>query len=291
MDFLNLPGPQFLKVFMALSLGAMALGFTLRWLLRAPGGSLQPLPATWDPFEVAMLSGPKAVVHTALAKLLHQKALKVEDGLLVTTGAQSKFASPVERLVHEAIKEQEDSNDKLVERVQPAFGRLKRNLSQRGWLVSGTQALWARWLPPLPMLFVLLLGFSKILLGVERGKPVLFLCLLCVAGVVGLVILMRPVWTSRLGASVYRTLREEQRPLQESSRGAESPQALSSNALCLAVALYGLDVMTVGDFALLPRHLLGNSLSTGTSSSSGGCGSDSSSCGGGGGCGGCGGGD
>ena len=291
MDFLNLPGPQFLTVFLALGFCALWLGTALRLLLRTPGGDPQPLPEALDPFEIAMLSGPKAVVHTALARLLHEKAVKMEDGLLVTTGARSKFDTPVERLVHEAIKEKEDSNDKLIERAQPTFGRLKRSLSKRGWLVGDAQARWARWLPPLPMLGVLLLGFAKLLVGVDRGKPVLLLCVFCIGGVVGLVFLMRPVWTSRLGESAYRALRQEQMPLYHSSRSAESPQALGSNALCLAVAIYGLDVMTTGDFALLPNHLLASSISTSSSSlssSSDGCGGDSS-CGGG--CGGCGGGD
>ncbi|MFP2957217.1 TIGR04222 domain-containing membrane protein [Myxococcus sp. 1LA] len=294
-DLMNLSGPRFLEVFTALSIGALALGFALRWLLRAPGGSPHPLPADLDPFEVAMLLGPKAVVHTALAKLLHEKAVTTEGGLLVTTGARRRFGTQVEQLVHDAINEQEDSNDKLIERAQPAIARLKLRARKRGWLVGETQGLWAQLLSPLPMLCVLLLGIGKILVGLERDKPILILCVLCIGGAVGLVFLLRPVLISRLGASVYRALREDQMPLYHSSRGAESPQALSSHALCLAVAIYGLDVITVGDFALLPHHLLASSLSTSstsTSSSSGGCGGDSSggsSCGGG--CGGCGGGD
>ncbi|MFY1832007.1 TIGR04222 domain-containing membrane protein [Myxococcus fulvus] len=294
MDPLNLPGPDFLALYVLLAMSALALGFFLRWLLRTPGGSPDVLPQRLDPYEIAMLSGPKAVVHTALARLLHQKALVMDGTHLTTTGKRSDFASHFERLVYAAVHESKKSNAELIASIEPALERLKSPLQQRGWLVDEGQATRARWLPMLPMLGVLLLGLAKINVGLEREKPVSLLVFLCLVTAGSLFFLTGRVWTSRRGAALLRALRWNQQPLKMSTMSADTSQAMNSQDLGVAVALFGLGAVAMSDFELMRRHIDPSGSSFSGSSSSSSCSSSSCSSsdggGGGGGCGGCGGG-
>ncbi|AKF86282.1 hypothetical protein MFUL124B02_24420 [Myxococcus fulvus 124B02] len=296
MDPLNLSGPDFLALYVLSAMSALALGLFLRWTLRTPGGSPDVLPQKLDPYELAMLSGPKAVAHTALARLLHEKALVMDGTNLTTTGKRSDFASPFERLVYAAVHESKKSNAELVASIEPALERLKHPLQQRGWLVDEGQATRARWLPMLPLLGVLLLGLAKINVGLERERPVAFLGFLCFVTVVTLFFLTRPVWTSRRGSALLHALRWNQQPLKTSIMSTENSQVMNSQDLGVAVALFGLGAVAMTDFELMRRHIDPSGSSFGGVSGSSGCSGSSSSCssggdgGGGGGCGGCGGG-
>ncbi|NTX13619.1 TIGR04222 domain-containing membrane protein [Myxococcus sp. CA056] len=291
MNPLEMSGPQFLELFAALFAFAFLVGLLLRYLLRQPGGDPGALPLNPDPYEIAMLSGPKAVVHAALARLLHDGSIRMHGARLESTGSRRPDAAFIERVVCRAVTDGEVKSSELLKRAEPAIQQLKPALIERGWLVDDAWGWRARWLPPLPCLAVLLLGLTKISVGLERDKPVAILVVFCCVATAGIGLLARRVWTSRQGDSVFQKLRWREQPLRTAARSAEAPEMLNGHDVGMAVALFGLGAMSTSDFELMRREVDpgSNSFGFGDSSSGGdGCGGGD---GGGGGCGGCGGGD
>ena len=124
---------------------------------------------------------------------------------------------------------------------------LRDPLKQMGLLMPVRQRLVARWLPLLVALCAPAFGAMKILVGISRGRPVLFLVILCIASVaLAIWVFGRRVERSRLGERALARFRRRGLSLQTASR---APGRLESDDLCLAVALFGLSAMAVGDLA------------------------------------------
>ncbi|NVJ21043.1 TIGR04222 domain-containing membrane protein [Myxococcus sp. AM011] len=275
MNPLDMSGPQFLELFVTLAVLAFLMGHALRLYLRQPGGGPGALPRHLDPYEVAMLAGPSAVVHAALARLLHAGSIQMNGTKLEATGHRQSDAPSIERAVYRAVADGAVTPSELLERAEPAIQKLKPALIQRGWLVDDTSATRARWVPTLPCIMVLLLGLAKIAVGLERERPVGFLVLFCCVTGLGIYFLGKQVWSSRRGASVLATLRRQEQPLRVAAGSASSPEVLNSHDVGIAVALFGLGSVALTDFELMRRQVA-------PSSSFGGGDSSSSSCGGGG---------
>ncbi|MCP3169740.1 TIGR04222 domain-containing membrane protein [Myxococcus qinghaiensis] len=295
MNPLDMSGPQFLELFVPLAVLAFAVGLALRLYLRQPGGGPGALPRNLDPYEVAMLSGPNAVVHAALARLLHAGSIRMNGAQLEATGSRQADAPFIERVIYRAVSDGSVTPSELLERAEPAIEKLKPALIQRGWLVDDTSATRARWVPLLPCFAVLLLGLAKISVGLERDRPVGLLVLsCCIIGLGTCFLLGKRVWSSRRGIAVRLTLRRQEQPLRITAGSASSPEALNSHDVGIAVALFGLGAVGLTDFELMRRQVApSSSFGGGGDSSSSGCsgGDGGSGCGGGGGgCGGCGGG-
>lgn len=299
MNPLDMSGPQFLELFVLLAVLAFGMGLALRLYLRQPGGGPDALPRHLDPYEVAMLSGPSAVVHAALARLLHVGSIRMNGTQIEATGHRQAEAPVIERVVYRAVSDGAVTPSELLERAEPAIEKLKPALIERGWLVDDTWATRARWVPLLPCFAMLTLGLAKIAVGLERDRPVSLLVLsCCIIGLGSYFLLGKRVWSSRRGAAVLAQLRRQEQPLRVAANSASSPEVLNSHDIGIAVALFGLGSVALTDFELMRRQVAPSSSFGGGDSSSSGCsGGDGggSGCGGGGdggggGCGGCGGG-
>lgn len=297
MNPLDWKGPEFLALYAPLLIVSILVGALLRWWLRQPGGPPEALlPAA---YEAALLRGKQALVEAALASLAHQGRIRMEGGRLVASGRVPFTAPLIERIVHAGVEAGEVRPAELTRKAEPAVNQLRVTLVERGWLVDDTWGLRARLLPLLPGLAVLLMGQAKLLVGLQRGRPVtglVFVSLLWLG--LALPLLARAPWRSRLGDATLMRLRAEQETLRQTASAATSGATLNSVDVALAVGLFGLTAVGFQELEDLRRHLQASGYS-----SSGGSSSDGSSgCGGGdggggdggggggGGCGGCGGG-
>ncbi|QSQ15275.1 TIGR04222 domain-containing membrane protein [Myxococcus landrumensis] len=277
MNPLNWAGPQFLRVYAVLFLLALVLGIALRRWLRASGGPPPSRRRPLDPYEVALLSGPKEVVHTALARLLHEGAIRMDGPNIETTGKHRDSSSPIERATYRAVSSQSMTLGELHSRAEPAIQELKEPLIAEGLLVAPHLGKLARWLPPLLCGLLLYLGLIKIGVGMWRDKPVGGLVLFSLINFITVLVLSQKVWRTRQGDEVLAGLRAEQAPLRMTARSAKSSEVMNSHDLALAVALFGLGAVTLTDFELLRRQIAPEVSSGGDSSSSSGC-SSASSC-------------
>jgi hypothetical protein len=170
------------------------------------------------------------------------------------------------------------------------------------------QAQSVQHLPAIPVFALLLLGISKILVGMSRGKPVGFLVVLCIiTAIIGWCFLQVPVQQrSRYGDRILAKLRTQHANLR---RAKASDSLEAEPQLALAFALFGAVILKGSPLANLTRDLYASPSSSYSKRSNrsgsgstgiwwggsdggggdGGCGGGGGGCGGGG-CGGCGGG-
>ncbi len=293
-------GPEFLAFFGLFAAGVGLLAEGLRRSL-ARGGSADPAALT--AYELAMLAGgnPRTVT-TALAALLNREEVAISGGtdcaqLVRTNREPAAEAHPLERAVWERLRcEGSVTVPNLTGALTETLVPLRRSLEQRGLLLTPTQAAKVRWWPLLVALTVPVVGLAKIVVGVQRDRPVGFLALATVVTLT-LVVLRysRRAMLSRAGGRCLRRARREQAVLKANAgylRQAHSPLAV---ALPLSVALFGTGVLASGRLSPLDEAVR-RSRASATDSGGGGGGTSGdggggdSGCGGGGGCGGCGGG-
>ena len=293
-------GPQFLAFFGLLTVGVGLLAEGLRRSL-ARGGPEEPagLPA----YELAMLAGgnPRTVT-TALAALLNREEVAIsavtEGPQLVRTNKEpAAEVHPLERAVWEQLRREGSLTvPNLTGAMTETLVPLRRSLEQRGLLLTPAQAAKVRWWPMLVALTVPAIGLVKIIVGLQRDRPVGFLALATVVTLVlGLIRFSRQPTLSRAGGRCLRRARQKQAALKAKAgylRQAHSPLEV---ALPLSVALFGTAVLASGHLSPLDDAIR-RSRASATDSGSGGCGTSGdgggggdSGCGGGG-CGGCGGG-
>lgn len=279
MNPLDWTGPQFLRAYAVWFVMALVMGLALRRKLRAPGGPLMYTHQQLGPYEVALLSGPREVVHTALARLLHQGVIRMDGPNIETTGKRLNSNAPIERATYGAVSSQSMSLSELHFRAESAIEELKEPLIEQGWLVDTQRARHARWLPPLVFFALLGLGLGKIAVGMSRDKPVGILVLFSIVTGIAILGFSRKVWRTRKGDEALRALRREQEALRITARSARSTDVMNNHDLALAVALFGLGVVSLDDFELLRRQIAPEASIGGDSgSSASSCGSSSSSC-------------
>ena len=163
---------------------------------------------------------------------------------------------------------------------------------ERGWIAEQEVVTRLRWIAALPFLVLIGIGVTKIIVGLERDKPVFFLFMLTMA--TAFVMLVRVGFVRRRtphGEAVWQNLRASRKVMK--SMLARSSTDDLTGAMPMAVALLGSSAFATPGYEPLKRSLgpRGDGSSSGCGS---GCSGGGSSCGsgcGGGGCGGCGGGD
>lgn len=268
-------GP-FLMLYLALMVVMAVANRVWRQQLRgAPDpGSAQGLEGS----EIAYLAGgPTRVLDAQIAGLLdggHLAWDEVANKLRVQR--QDGLSGLSAQLLRAIAVDGEIST--LQRRLQPALEAPRKALVQRRlWLDESarTRAGWSLCL--LPGLLVLF-GLSKILVGLSRDKPVLFLSLLTLmVAVYAIYQLSKPPTRTRRGDDVLRVL---------GTRHARLQRAPMTGELTLAVALVGTSALSGTAFGAYHQARQPPSSDSSSSSSS-----DSGGDGGGSGCGGCGGGD
>jgi uncharacterized protein (TIGR04222 family) len=245
-----------------------------------------------DVYETAYLADGKVrAVDVAIAKLVQRGNLEPlsETRTLKLGSAVWNDSHPLEQAVMQAVRR----NGKIEEvrrSAASATAPIGKHLQNLGLLVNETQAKLIQRLPALAIFAVLLLGISKIIVGVSRNKPVGLLIMLClVTGVIGCFFLFTKPHRSRYGDRVLNNLRVRHTALKKTAT-LDSTDATSQ--LTLAVALFGIVVLADSALAELQRVLVPPPSSSGSSDGSSGCSGDGDGGGGGcggGGCGGCGG--
>jgi uncharacterized protein (TIGR04222 family) len=282
---LEFRGPKFLLFYAAAFVAACVWGIMVRADARDPSEA-DSKPLQLDLYDMAYLNGgAKLVVNTAIATLCQRGMLAPRhDGTLrgpSASGGPPAAASMhrIERAVYELARSRESvSSDTIRSRVEPAALEIERRLQATGLIVADDVNQTALWRSLAVLILVVALGVAKMLVGVERGRPVGFLFMACLAScVIGLAVFGRPLHRTRRGDLALDYLRTKYGRLRN------HPEAAPDTAVALAigVALWGPSVLIGQQFAKL-RAALGR-MKVGGSSCATSCGG---SCGGGGGCGG-----
>lgn len=279
---LNFRGPEFLRFYVTIASIAFLLGSCLRHWLRKPDRHSSGSPVSLDPYETAYLTaGTKRAVETAICHLVQRGHLQAKPTTrtLEIIEPLPENSHPLERAIEASIR-RDGRFDLLLSSstVKSATKSIGDRLKRLDLLVSDECSQFVQKLSASPILFVLLLGITKIFVGVWREKPVGFLVILClVVAIIGLKFLCTPLYRSLYGDRILARLQVRHQHLRAGST--LEPQVE------LGLALFGVTVLSQDALQGLRQVIVPPS-----SSSSGGGGSGSGSgCGGGGG-GGCGGG-
>lgn len=324
MNPLDFTGPAFLLFYLVSMVVAMVAQSVLRRLLRSPSSVPVSLgKESFHPYELAYVRGGTwAALDTALATLVAQGRIRVDpntsnpgmssleivdaapEHVLVAEGvyrgmAMEESQHPLDLEILRCLQEHGTLYyEELHKEVEPTLERLAPRLVAFELLqpesVQGRRTFLANLLPWL----VVALGAAKLVVGVMRNRPVLFLfVLLVLSAFLVTARTKRLPRITRRGERFIEQLRGLNAALCETARSAQA--LLSARELTLACAVFGYEAMEgdgpLIDLARLQRARVrttgraADGVSVGGWSS--GCGSScGSSCGGGcgGGCGGCG---
>lgn len=284
---LDWSGSAFLKLYLVALLATTVAAVFWRRALRENGA--RPSTSGLGALEAAYLvGGPARCLDTAVADLLSQKIVRLDQGenRFVVGPEAGNLPAPTAALRRLMIGN--GRSEHVFRQGLGLFDEVGNRLRQLGLLLDTQSALRAAWLPALLPGLVLLMGVAKVYIGIQRDRPVGFLVMLClVALVVTLFFALRLPSRSRAGDQAIAGLH-----LQH-ARAARAPR---ESELPLAVALLGTTAMVgtawAGYHSVRSPPSSTSSSDSSSSSNSGSSDSGSSDGGdsGGGGCGGCGGG-
>lgn len=289
-------GRDFLPFFWTIAVLTLIAGARIRaHFSQSPRGSLEAAPPE-NPYAIALLNGGTSLaVHAAVARLVQDGFLQanVKRQTLTPARVPDGTLSELEQRIAERVTGLEQAKlADLTGFAAPALFGMEEELRNAGLLVSVENAARARKWPLLLSLGVLLIGLTKIAIGISRDRPVAFLVISCVvfALVAGLMF-GRRVWRSREGSGLLRKMRSRYQPDMRRGRAPEGQG--NSYGLPAAVGLFGYAALQNTEAASLRRMFQPNGGDgSGILPASGCSGSDSSGgdSGGSSGCGGCGGG-
>jgi len=287
---LDLPGPAFLAFYAFALIAAHFVGKALvRWC-QSKHIEARMLPDNLEPQEAAYLAGgTERAVDTALVRLLHADLIAVKAG---GGGFEVKGTIPahvqlsgLQNDVYRAISSK-DGSIEVLHRLKSAFlTRSEARLAQDGLLLArgGAEATCVRSAKALPFAAVITLGIAKIVVGIARHRPVVFLVVFVLVSLVflGIRFFKLPLRSAR-GEAAFERLKRRNAALETTVR--RRSRDIDDNSLLLGVALFGPQVLALSELAWMHEGFVNRQ--SGSSDSGGG------SCGGGcggGGCGGCGG--
>ena len=288
-----------MALYLFLGIVTTLLTIVLRDHLRLPAGNSA---VELDVYETAYLSaGYNRVVDTAITSLVQGGQVEAHRAswLVLTTTNLEQIDDPLERVVAAAIKTY--GNLYYVRASTPvnrAGGQIRQRLEQLQLLLNQKQANFVRICSTLPIFALLALGVTKILVGISRGKPIIFLVFLCIiTAVIGWRFLSKSPFRSRLGDQVLANI--------QSHLGRSTVTSNTDPQLPIAFAVLGAGVLVGSTVVGLKRVFIprasadgggggggGGNDGCGGGCGSGGCGGGGGACGGGGcggsgGCGGC----
>lgn len=274
-------GAEFLKLYALLMPASIILALIWRRLLRDNGAT--DIVGEIAPDELAYLvAGPTRGFDATIASLLQQEAIGWDEGgkRFVVNGSGGGLSATESALRN--IVAGDGRPEQVLKLGSRLFLETRQKLVRKGQLLDETAARRAAFLPALLPALVLLFGAAKILVGLQRDRPVAFLVMLSlVMLVVCAVLVFKRPERSRAGD---RSVAEQRR------RHARLVRAPMKSELPLAVALIG--TAALSGTAWAGYHQL-RAPAASSNNSEGGVDSGSSDSGGsdsGGGCGGCGGG-
>ena len=308
---LDFDGPTFLT-FIGIVGGVslvMAVAIRLLYPIHDP-----PIPVKVDtPGHKAYLAqGAKGLVLAAIAKMLDDGTLRMEDAAtdwltrntyrLSIGSPLPSDASEIERQIYlEAHNCKPGETGKLVARTIPLAREEGAILQEMGLIEPNPcEPFIRRWVPSLLMFGIAGLCGMKLVVGISRGKPILFLVFIIIASLIAAYFFFRRGYRTEKGEEVLDNIKAEHAHLK--SQPSEDSDFTSTD-IFLAAGIFGLGTFASGDISYLHREAernhywnsgYGNGAGCTSGCASSGCSSGcGSSCGGGGcgsGCGGCGGG-
>lgn len=303
MNPFDLPGPQFLVVYVTvLAVGTVA-AVIVRRMLRGPvatSASDESLELT--PCEVACLaSGRRLAVDTTLAALVQRQLLTVDAvNKKFRADGSATLTDPVEKAVYRAASSRPEGATvrEIRKEAGSAVVEVEDRLASAGLFVPASRKWAMRFASAGIIAVVFFFGKEKLAIGMNRGKPIVFLAILLgITAIIGFVFLLKRIRRSRRGDKQLAKLQRDHAALRTTAE--TQPAGLSNSDLIFAMCLFGPTMLAHGPLddvrqMLHPPHLGGSGCGGGTScGAGGGCGGGGGGggCGGGGGgCGGCGGG-
>jgi uncharacterized protein (TIGR04222 family) len=289
----DLKGPEFLKVYLLL----VALTFVVAFLkirhVRDAMNSPFVKPELKDPYALAVLSGGgQLAVIAAIAELSKRRLVGVprQQEIEPLEEGNSKGLNPFETLVMSKLGTG-GKLPELVAKMKDEIERIVGGLEADGWLL--TRELWNKARLQVFGFFSvpLIIGLIKLLIGLNRDKPVIYLAIL-----MALTLLLAIIMSASFKRRTLIADRLLKQRRMELARYRSSPATVATAAgdpipyaLPLTIAVFGPAVLLGTPLSPVHQRLGLASTSDGLSSSSG-CSSSSSDGGGGSGCGGGGGG-
>lgn len=296
MNPLELRGPEFLLFYVVALMVAAAMALALRERSRGPADDDPRGAGRLSTEDAAYLAGGlPQVLQLGLAELIKREHVELDatTSRLRALKPLTREASEAMRTLHRIIDASGSMALKDLEAGAAAAwaGRYDR-LVREGLMLSHAESLRARLLGLAPAALLLLVGATKINIGISRDRPVGYLLVLCCVTVVLMAgYFAAPLKRSRRGDRHLEALRARNVALRETAH--QDPDRLGYADFSMAVALYGVDGLGGSQMSRLQQALhpaasrSGGSGDAGTGCSSGGGGSCGGGCGGGG-CGGCG---
>lgn len=290
----DLPGPEFLAVYVILFVFALGLAIWLRYLLRYPAA--EPDPAIeLSPWEIAYLAGgAKRASCAIVASLVHAGIIELDGKSVRKASGKLESDDPFEVGSIKAMEPyQEMKTVLLLQKVESRACKICDRLTSAGLLLTLGQQFSATLIPAMVMFSLPVIGFIKILVGVSRHRPVEILIFLCVMSLFPVAIFLAvPTYRSRAGDRLLDRLKRARSSLSTAVK--REPSDLPRAEIATAVALFDIDVLNGGPYAPMARSLFTAWLPDGVvhpgGAGDGGCGAGGCGAGGcGGGCGGCGG--
>jgi uncharacterized protein (TIGR04222 family) len=297
-----IPGPIFLVIFIIL----IAVCFAIGWLLLSLDGSMKyptPEPTYFDPLSIAALRGGKdAVLRTAIFSLWSRKLVEIKEVKTPTKGyliksvpSRKVYMYPIEYEIYKFTKMSKKYSEirddpRLTLRLYGPLGDIDRELEEHHLKRSSKHNIKTAGITIIMLSILLIIGGSKLYLGITRDKPVGCLITLLLVALIGLPIgFMLRKRQTKLGTQYLRELEDHFSWLGNRIRVNQVPEGVDP---AYYIAIYGLENLfgttfleTIRDALTIPKPVSsgGSCFSCSSCASCGGCGG----CGGGG-CGGCG---
>ena len=302
---LDWKGPEFLTGYLVLVIVAAMLAFIIRMLFAPQATSLESKDKPpCDPYEIACLAGgPARAAEAAFASMVQAGNLRlVRDdkkflGIVLrnsSTIEQGKAlrddAPRLEHAIYEAAASPAESLAPLTKAGLPVAQNMNDDLIERG-LVNGSRPPLRCVIAGLIMAAPLLLGVTKIAVGISLERPVILLIVACLAtAAAALGFLLARKRLTAAGEALLKSLQAKHAGTTDVVKSAADTATPAD--LALTVGLFGAGMLAAGPladvYAMLPRNSGGGGCSASAGCGGGGCGGGG--CGGGcGGCGGCGG--
>jgi len=293
--WVSIPGPAFLVYFIILS----AIVAAIAWIWsRKDNTTYMAIPSenalNWT--EIAVVRGDRnAVLHVAVFDLWWNKfieftstpKIKIADkagdasGLGIIQRAALDFINSGSSVYPGEIFTDVGLRSKLDALLSTIYPKLERM-----HLVRGQEEFARAWKAFIVCLgFLLLVGGSKLFLGIVRNKPSIYLMLLLIVDIILIWKIAKP--TSRLPTNLgrkYLKIMEEKLSWMKNQLETNNKETVNPDLL---IAVYGVGILTGADYKEF-NDSFKKANSLGSGGCGGGCGysSGSSGCGGGGGCGG-----
>ena len=299
-------GPQFLALFYGVLVIAIFLTFIVqKWLLsESTNFDFQPgKEDEFGPIDAAFMEGgDHRALSCAMVELAQSDAI-ILDGDNVRPGPNIHSCKPVHRLaatVSSSVAQSDHGTSwRLLTRdATPGMLATKQALEEKGLLTTPFQRTAAGAFTLSIVGLVLLFGLAKIIVGIQRDRPVGILIFGEVLALIALVVLLATIpRLTQNGKNLLAKLKKKAKSNPQELSGNSNPHAsdaATSDTLLWSTALLGTGVLASTQFAEYDGFLRNHVTPTSGSSSSGGCGAGCGGDGGGGGgrgggCGGCGG--